>query len=204
MIPLRGLQCSLAALSLACSCGIAEAQSVIKPLAQSGGYARQELNSIYSQDVGGGFSVQSLNSFALQNARAQIPNVGQQTTRQAGPQSRIGLTPGGGGGLGKPFSGFSASPTVSPYLNLFREDFAGNSDLNYSTLVRPQLQQNQFNQQVQRQGMEMTRRMQSIAAQGAFNPQGSKEQYPTGHQTVFKYFGHYHPNAAYRPGKQQP
>jgi hypothetical protein len=110
----------------------------------------------------------------------------------------------GGSGQGKPFSGFSPSPTTSPYLNLFREDFGGNSDLNYNTLVRPQLQQQQFNQQVQRQSLDMSRRMQAMAAQSDYNPQGSKDQYPTGHQTVFKYFGHYHPTAPYRPGKQAP
>jgi hypothetical protein len=174
-----------------------------KPLSRVGGFAQSELTGIYNEDVGSGLSVSSLNSIALQNARYQGGYVGQQSTLgQSGP--RIGLQPGGGSALNKPFSGFSASPTTSPYLNLFRDDFGGNSDLNYNTLVRPQLQQQQFNQQVQRQGIEMTRRLQSIAAQGAFNPQGSKEQYPTGHQTVFKYYGHYHPNAPYRPGKQAP
>jgi hypothetical protein len=76
---------------------------------------------------------------------------------------------------------------------LFREDLAGNDDLNYNTLVRPMLQQQQFNQQVQRQSLEMERRLQSFAAQSDFNPQGSTQQLPTGHQTVFRYYGRYYP-----------
>jgi hypothetical protein len=44
-----------------------------------------------------------------------------------------------------------------------------------------------------------------MAAQNDYGqPQGDKNQYPTGHQTVFKYYGHFHPNAPYRPVKQQP
>jgi hypothetical protein len=99
----------------------------------------------------------------------------------------------GGGGGSKPFSSYSSPPTVSPYLNLFRVDLAGNNNLNYSTLVRPQLQQQQLNQQLEQQNLQSARRLQAIAAQANFNPQGAKDQYPTGHQTVFGYMGHYYP-----------
>ncbi|MFO0789294.1 MAG: hypothetical protein U0805_07550 [Pirellulales bacterium] len=92
----------------------------------------------------------------------------------------------------KPFSAYQSQPTVSPYLNLFRNDLNGNSSLNYSTLVRPQLQQQQTNDQLERQNLQNARRLQSIAAQPKSNPQGSKDQYPTGHQTVFNYMGHYY------------
>jgi hypothetical protein len=110
----------------------------------------------------------------------------------ANPGGRIGL--GTGSSLArKPFSSYAAAPTVSPYLNLFREDLRGQSAFNYSTLVRPALQQQQLNQQLQRQSQDLSRRLQSIAAQADFNPQGSKDQYPTGHQTVFMYYGHYFP-----------
>lgn len=93
----------------------------------------------------------------------------------------------------KPFSSFSPQPTVSPYLNLFRVDLNGNNDFNYSTLVQPQLQQRQLNQQIQQQALENSRRVQRIAAQADYNPQGSRDEYPTGHQTVFSYTGHYFP-----------
>lgn len=92
----------------------------------------------------------------------------------------------------KPFSSYNTPPTVSPYMNLFRVDLAGNNNLNYSTLVKPQIQQQQLNQQIERQNLQNSRRIQSIAAQADYNPQGSKDEYPTGHQTVFNYTGHYY------------
>ena len=81
---------------------------------------------------------------------------------------------------------------MSPYLNLFRTDLQGGGNFNYSTLVQPQLQQQQLNQQMERQNSQTNRRLQSIAAQSDYNAQGSKDQYPTGHQTVFNYMGHYY------------
>ena len=126
------------------------------------------MRSIYRQDVGDGFTSESLNAIAMQNARARVGYYGQ---------SSAGMATGGTGGasLGaaslapsrssKPFSSVSSSPTVSPYLNLFREDFDGGGDFNYQTLVRPQLQQQQYNQQFQRQNLELAQRVQSISAQ---------------------------------------
>ena len=194
-------------LATACVAGLSsmsDAQLPIKgrptPLSNLGGHTGQEMNNIYQEAIGTGYSAQSLNSIALSNARARTGYAGQVIGPSAPPQSRISLM--SGGAAAKPFSGFSPAPTTSPYLNLFREDFAGESDLNYNTLVRPQLQQQAFNQQVQRQGQEMSRRMQQMAAQSDFNPQGDKNQFPTGHQTVFGYYGHYHPNKAYVPGKR--
>jgi hypothetical protein len=80
-------------------------------------------------------------------------------------------------------------------MNLFREDLDGNSDFNYQTLVRPQLQQQQFNQQLDRQAQDTAQRLQQISAQADFKPQGNENQAPTGHQTVFMYYGHYYPTA---------
>jgi len=78
----------------------------------------------------------------------------------------------------------------------------GQSQFNYQTLVQPQLQQQQFNSQVQKEALKNERRLQAISAQPAFNPQGSKEQYPTGHQTVFNYMGYYYQTPRQRPKKQ--
>ena len=115
---------------------------------------------------------------------------------------RIGLGLGGSSRSSKPFSSYSSQPTVSPYLNLFRTDLNGGGNFNYSTLVQPQLQQQQLNQQLERQNLQTNRRLQAIAAQSDFNPEGSKDEYPTGHQTVFQYMGHYFPVA--RPHPKQP
>jgi hypothetical protein len=109
--------------------------------------------------------------------------------------ARIGLGVGNSFSGSKPFSSFSPGPTVSPYLNLFRTDLSGNNALNYQTLVEPQLRQQQLNQQVQKREQQTNYRLQAIAAQADFNPQGSREEFPTGHQTVFMYYGHYYPQA---------
>jgi hypothetical protein len=170
----------------------------IKPkFSSSSTVANQELRSIYRQDVGEGYSVSSLNSISLQNARAHAGYFGQASYGQRSTSSSLGgsrvqsLAPGRSA---KPFSSVTSSPTVSPYLNLFREDFDGGGDFNYQTLVRPQFQQMAANQQFQRQNTELSQRVQSISAQSAFqNPAGSESQYPTGHQTVFGYYGRYYP-----------
>lgn len=121
--------------------------------------------------------------------RSQASTQNSTSSRSA---ARIGL--GTNSSLrSKPFSSYQPAPTVSPYLNLFRDDFSGQRDFNYSTLVKPALQQQQLNQQLQRQNLELSRRVQAIAAQNDYNPQGAKDQYPTGHQTVFMYYGHYFP-----------
>jgi hypothetical protein len=156
-----------------------------------------ELRSIYREDVGDGFSVSSLNSISLQNARAQAGYFGQSSHGQQSSTSSLGasrmqsLAPSRSS---KPFSSVSSSPTVSPYLNLFRDDFDGGGDFNYQTLVRPQFQQMATNQQFQRQNTELSQRVQSISAQGAYqNPAGAENQYPTGHQTSFGYYGSFYP-----------
>lgn len=116
--------------------------------------------------------------------------------------SRTGGVFGSGGSLrSKPFSSVTPQNPVSPYLNLFRVDLNGTNQFNYSTLVRPQLQQQQVNEQLERQNLQNARRLQAIAAQPTSNPQGAQDQYPTGHQTAFNYMGHYFPTPQHRPKK---
>jgi hypothetical protein len=170
--------------------------STPRPLSEVGGHAGQMLNQIYRSDVGTGYNSASLNMLALQNTRS-VSYVGQSTATGSGNRPRLGLGTGGSTGS-KPFANFTPEPTVSPYLNLFREDLEGGSDLNYNTLVRPMLQQQQINQQVQRQSMEMSRQLQSVAAQSDFNPRGSQDMFPTGHQTVYGYYGRFYPTAGRR------
>jgi hypothetical protein len=49
-----------------------------------------------------------------------------------------------------------STPTVSPYLNLFRENQQNRALPNYYSLVRPMQQQNQVNQQQQRLLLQQT------------------------------------------------
>jgi hypothetical protein len=183
-----------------------------KPNTNQTGYTGQALRNLYQSDIGQGFSSQSQNNLTLQNQHVRVPYVGQSTWGQntsaapARPAPRIstGLAPTR---TTKPFAGVNSaasSPAVSPYMNLFREDFDGSSDFNYQTLVRPQLQQMQVNQQFERQNLELNKRVQSISAQSAYqNPAGSEQQYPTGHQTVFMYHGRYYPALAQPRRRQQ-
>jgi hypothetical protein len=71
---------------------------------------------------------------------------------------------------GKPFQATSNGPTISPYLNLFRDE-RGSAEAvpSYYTFVRPQLeqqaafqQQQRGNQQVERQGQGGTHYRQAV------------------------------------------
>ena len=134
--------------------------------------------------------------YSGRNAPSNMPSM----AGSGGARIGLGVNTSSGGGS-KPFSSYTTAPTVSPYLNLFRNDLNGQSDFNYSTLVKPQLQQLQTNQQLQGQAVQTNRRLTSIAAQADFNPNGSKNEAPTGHQTVYNYMGHYYQQAAPRPKK---
>ena len=147
----------------------------------------------YQQLSRTGSAAGTLNQMALRNAQQAM----QQSYNQSGSMpsaGRIGLGLDTSFSGTKPFSSFSQGPTVSPYLNLFRTDSNGAvNPLNYNTLVEPQLRQQQLNKQQQQENTTTTRRLQAISAQADYNVQGSKEEYPTGHQTVFQYTGHYYP-----------
>jgi hypothetical protein len=135
----------------------------------------------------------SLNQMALRNAQQVMQQSFQQPSSAMPSAGRIGLGLGQSYSGSKPFTGFSQGPAVSPYLNLFRNDQNGFQGFNYSTLVQPELQQQQFNQRLQQENQQTTRRLQAISAQADYNVQGAKDQFPTGHQTVFQYTGHYFP-----------
>jgi hypothetical protein len=135
----------------------------------------------------------SLNQMALRNAQQIMQQAFQQQSNGMQGAGRIGLGIGQSYSGSKPFAGFSQGPAISPYLNLFRVDQNGLQGFNYSTLVQPELQQQQFQQQQRQQNNTTTRRLQAISAQADYNVQGSKEEFPTGHQTVFQYMGHYYP-----------
>jgi len=68
---------------------------------------------------------------------------------------------------GKPFHGTSTGPTVSPYLNLFREEQGATDPVpSYYTFVRPQLEQQASYQQQQREIELLQRQVQGGAATG--------------------------------------
>jgi hypothetical protein len=75
----------------------------------------------------------------------------------------------------KAFSDYRATGGVSPYMNLFRRDNGGTVD-NYSTMVKPQLDQQRLNQQFNRDINGLGRTM-GLQSPGLYNndnraPQG--------------------------------
>lgn len=86
----------------------------------------------------------------------------------------------------KPFAHVNPAPTISPYLGLFDEGFGLYQDLDYQTIVRPAIQQRQFNEQVMRQAQTMNRRLSSLSARNAFNTTGNQQIAPTGHAATFQ------------------
>jgi hypothetical protein len=188
---IRILLATLCCLGIAGNASAQYSMYTPKPVSNVGGPTGQNLNQIYQSGVGQGFTGSSLNLLSLQYSKAQTPYVGQSSTQRSaiGAGQPLGL---GGSAADKPFSSYSPGPTTSPYLNLFREDLSGSDDLNYNTLVRPQLQQQQFNEQSQRQALELNRRMQTLSAQADFNVQGDKNEFPTGHKTLYHNYLHYY------------
>ncbi len=80
-----------------------------------------------------------------------------------------------------------ARPTVSPYMNLFRN---GTSPaLNYQTLVRPQIRQEDTNQR-ERAAVDRLQRQVGEVSQAVYAP--SRNLRTTGHRTVFLDYSHYY------------
>jgi hypothetical protein len=90
----------------------------------------------------------------------------------------------------KPFSSISRGPTVTPYLAL-DQPFA-NTATNYYTLIRPQLEQQRINDQVQRQAQLMQRQMSQFTSRPPYDPTGSETMAPTGHASVYMNHGGYY------------
>lgn len=91
----------------------------------------------------------------------------------------------------KPFKDVQRRPTVSPYLNLVRDDV--DAAANYQTLVRPQIEQMEFNRQQEVQLQRLDRQFQQFRQESAYPIGGSQDIRPTGHVTQFMNRSHYYP-----------
>lgn len=92
--------------------------------------------------------------------------------------------------VSKPFSDIQRRPTVSPYLNLGRDDSAAPD---YQTLVRPQLEQLEFNRRQSLEVDRLNRQVQDFRTQAAFPAGGSPDLRATGHSTRFMNTSHFFP-----------
>jgi hypothetical protein len=167
------------------------------PVSRISGYAGHEMSSIYQQSIGTGYTAKSEAQNLLYQSQASVPYVGQ-SVGYGGSVSWQTLA----GPASKPFANVTPTPTVSPWMNMFRDDLSGADALNYQTLVRPMLNQQQVNHQLERQNIELGQRVQAMSARNAYNPQGSDQIYPTGHPTVFMVYGHYYPAPRGKGGRR--
>lgn len=199
----------LAAASLALVPAFAAAQSVTLsggvtvPAAVAGAAADSALSRIQTDSVGSGYTVESIRQGVLSQSRAYGASTGffpvatANTSLSSGSAGIPTLSSYGGS---KPFANVTPSSTVSPYLNLFNQGPTGRSQTldNYNLLVRPMLEQQRTNQQTQRQQMQLNMRVQAMAARPDFEPAGSEQIIPTGHQTGYGYYSHFYPGKGRR------
>lgn len=111
---------------------------------------------------------------------ASRPASGRTTTTYAGVQQAR-----------KPFQGVSAAPTVSPYLNLFRDE-QGSELPNYYTFVRPQLQQQATNRAQQAELMRLRRQVQTMPLGNQATAMQNAPVSATGHGTRYLNTSHFY------------
>ena len=93
----------------------------------------------------------------------------------------------------KPFANVTQRPTLSPYLNLLRNEGLDLGGLpNYHTFVRPALEQEGTNRQTSREIQGLSQQVEAVNRQLAFQPAEAGMIRPTGHQTVFMNHSHYY------------
>lgn len=183
---------------------IAALASVTASAQLGGGSPADFFNAqIRNEAIGTGYTTSSVLANSFARARGPgISNFQQRTTTASSGFGRtsasLPLTTGGGGT--KPFTSLNRSPTVSPFLNLFNTGIGGSSSSfdNYNTLVRPQLDQQRTNRQLQVQNQKLNQKVQAISASPAFQAQGSERIMQTGHSTTFGYYSRFYPGLSQR------
>lgn len=187
---------ALACLTLFLAAGLAQ-QSAAQS-GSRGGFTNQQLSRFSRQASGANFTSQAF----VRQAYSQGVDLrgGFGAGRNISRNFNSGAAGFGGGRSrpsSRPFSNISRRPSLSPYLGLFQEGFDENENaLAYQTIVRPQLRQQRFNNQVRRQAAQMEARLQSIAAGSGFNAQGNQQLAPTGVSPgAYRFLSHYYPTA---------
>lgn len=92
----------------------------------------------------------------------------------------------------KPFTNLYRTPTISPYLNLTRDDNDPGGLPNYFALVRPQLQQQEVNMRQQHSLDRLNREVEAVEARVAVPPGGDPNLRATGHSVYFQNYSHYY------------
>jgi hypothetical protein len=90
------------------------------------------------------------------------------------------------------YRGVTNEPVTSPYLNLVRPD--ADPGFNYYTLVQPQVQQMDLNQQQVQQNFRFGQQIRQTQAD-LMTPYGPRTTIrPTGHQATRMNYSHYYPS----------
>lgn len=93
----------------------------------------------------------------------------------------------------RPFASVEREPTISPYLNLFRDDEDNDEAVpNYFTLVRPQVEQRQINLQQQRELQRIESRVRTVQYEQEAGTARTGPLPATGHGTRFFNTGSYY------------
>lgn len=100
---------------------------------------------------------QALNFYGGYSARATLSQLPRRAPLQSSASQPARWQP-------KPFETLDREPTVSPYLNLYRDEENDEGVPNYFALVRPQLDQLEANRMQQREMQQLRGQMQSTSS----------------------------------------
>jgi hypothetical protein len=151
-----------------------------RPVQAQNGYAATELNQIQSV---GNANIYSTDRIRNSVYNAALPNLGAGAGIGGNLFKNVLNRPN------KPFASVSKGPSVTPYLAL-DQPFT-NTATQYYTQVRPQLEQQRLNQQMQHQSQMMQRQLSEVTARPPYDPRGSEYLAPTGHAAGFMSLGNY-------------
>jgi hypothetical protein len=153
--------------------------------AAQGVYLEKTLGGLKNRNTASGFTSDMMKNRTINRSVPQysFSTVNQNMFRSASTSSRPAQ---------KPFSSFNRSSGLTPYMGLLASNpFTSTTD-NYFSVVRPQIEQQKINEQLQQRNLMLQRQLNDVALKGAANPQGDVERAPTGHVSVYMNYGGYY------------
>lgn len=93
----------------------------------------------------------------------------------------------------KPYANVERRPTVSPYLNLVRDDGDTSDVPNYQSLVRPQIEQSRTNRRQRQRLQKLGRQVRQLQTSKSPSTGETDQVRETGHAVRFMNLLHYYP-----------
>jgi hypothetical protein len=147
-------------------------------------YTQAHLNGLKRQNSTSGYSTAQVKNDVV---RKTVPQYSYSTVNRNLFSSNVGASQ-----PQKPFSNVSPRGGVSPYLGL-SAPFSSTAEQYYAQ-VRPQIDQQRVNQQMEQRNAQLQHQLNSVAAKAPYDVQGSDTMTPTGHVAVFMNYGGYYPD----------